>query len=103
MSSRLFDNLPDVLQHVQTQPLFVMHLKVRPLQVVGATPGTYRRVGVVPGGRFEGERLSGEVLEGGNDWQSVRSDGSTTLHARLVLKTTDVTPRASVSGRRPVN
>ena len=34
-------------------------------------------------------RLSGEVLEGGSDWQAARSDGSTTLDVRLVLKTND--------------
>ena len=84
-----FNNLPDVLQHVRTKPLFVMRLSVSKLQVVGATPGAYRRVGVVPSGVFEGERLSGEVLEGGSDWQNVRSDGSTTLDVRLVLKTKD--------------
>jgi hypothetical protein len=89
MPSRLFDHLPDVLRHVETQPLFVMRLKVRPLQIVGRAPGGYRRIGVVPSGVFEGERLSGEVLEGGNDWQSVRSDGSTSLDVRLVLKTID--------------
>lgn len=44
-----------------------------------ASPGAYRRVGVVPGGIFQGERLSGEILDGGSDWQSVRSDGSTIL------------------------
>ena len=32
---------------------------------------------------------AGEVLEGGSDWQTVRSDGSTTLNVRLVLRTTD--------------
>ena len=37
----------------------------------------------------DGERLSGEVLDGGNDWQTVRPDGATTLHVRLVLKTKD--------------
>jgi hypothetical protein len=66
-----------------------MRLNVRPLQVIGATPGAYRRVGIVPSGVFEGERLSGNVLDGGTDWQSVRSDGSTTLDVRLVLKTSD--------------
>ena len=64
-------------------------LDVRKLQIVGAAPGAYRRIGVVPGGSFEGERLSGEVLDGGNDWQTVRTDGATTLNARLVLKTKD--------------
>jgi hypothetical protein len=66
-----------------------MRLDVRRIQVVGATPGSFRRVGVVPGGVFEGERLSGEVLDGGSDWQNVRTDGSTTLDVRLVLKTND--------------
>lgn len=85
----LSEILPDTLRRVTTRPLFVMRLDVRRLQLVGATPGAYRRIGVVPSGVFEGERLSGEVLEGGSDWQNVRSDGSTTLDVRLVLKTTD--------------
>jgi Protein of unknown function (DUF3237) len=83
------DNLPEVLKRVRTQPLFVMRLDVRKLLIVGATPGAYRRIGVVPGGSFEGERLSGEVLDGGSDWQTVRNDGSMTLNVRLVLKTRD--------------
>jgi hypothetical protein len=44
---------------------------------------------VVFGGLFEGERLSGEVLDGGSDWQAVRSDGAATLDVRLILKTSD--------------
>jgi len=83
------DNLPEVLKRVRTQPLFVMRLDVRKLLIVGATPGAYRRIGVVPGGSFEGERLSGDVLDGGSDWQTVRNDGTTTLNVRLVLKTKD--------------
>src|SRR5580704_16825986 len=89
MPTSLTDNLPDVLKRVRTRPLFVMRLDVRKLLIVGATPGPYRRVGVVPGGSFEGERLSGEVLDGGSDWQTVRADGATTLNVRLVLKTKD--------------
>ena len=89
MATRLRDDLPDPLRAIRTRPLFVMRLDVRPLQIVGGTPGVYRRIGVVPGGTFDGERLSGEVLEGGNDWQAVREDGSTTLDVRLVLKTTN--------------
>jgi hypothetical protein len=80
---------PDTLREVRTRPLFVMRLDVRPLQIIGATPSAYRRVGVVPSGAFEGERLSGQVLDGGADWQNVRSDGSIALDVRLVLKTFD--------------
>lgn len=83
------EDLPNALRQVSTRPLFVMRLNVRPLQIIGATPGGFRRIGVVPSGTFEGDRVSGEVLEGGSDWQSVRGDGSTLLNVRLVLKSRD--------------
>jgi hypothetical protein len=89
MSDRLKIDLPEALQSIRMRPLFVIRLNVKGLLVVGDTPGAFRRVGVVPSGLFEGERLSGEVLDGGSDWQALRSDGSTTLDVRLVLKTTD--------------
>ena len=44
---------------------------------------------MITGGLFEGERLSGEVLEGGSDWGHVRSGSATTLNVRIVLKTND--------------
>lgn len=89
MSTAVNDDLPEVLKSVRTRPLFVMRLDVRKLLIVGATPGAYRRIGVVPGGSFEGERLSGDVLDGGSDWQTVRNDDATTLNVRLVLKRKD--------------
>jgi Protein of unknown function (DUF3237) len=87
-TSRL-ENLPDALTVVKTRPLFVMRLKVRPLQIIGAGTRPVRRVGIVFGGVFEGERLSGEVLDGGSDWQTVPSDSAVTLDVRLILKTED--------------
>jgi hypothetical protein len=84
-----FDALPEVLKEVRTRPLFVMRLKVQPPVVVGNAAGVNRRIGLVYGGSFKGARLSGEVLDGGSDWQAVRADGSTTLDVRLVLKTKD--------------
>jgi hypothetical protein len=83
------DNIPSALRAIATRPLLVMRLSVLPLQIIGDTPGGFRRIGVVPGGTFTGARLSGEILEGGSDWQSVRTDGSTALDVRLVLKTHD--------------
>jgi hypothetical protein len=85
----LIGDLPETLQTVRTRPLFVARLDVGKPQIVGATPGGYRRIGVVPGGVFEGDRLSGVILDGGSDWQTVRPDGATTLDVRLVLKTHD--------------
>ena len=89
MTADFEDNIPAPLRSITTRPLFVMRLSVRPLQILGDTPAAFRRIGVVPGGTFTGSRLSGEILEGGSDWQSVRSDGSTSLDVRLVLKTHD--------------
>ncbi|QXQ08118.1 DUF3237 domain-containing protein [Sphingosinicellaceae bacterium] len=89
MTEHLNETLPEVLRTVRTRPLFVIRLDVRKLQLLGGPPAAYRRVGVVPGGVFEGERLSGVVLDGGSDWQTVRGDGSTVLDVRLVLHATD--------------
>ena len=89
MSSSFPADLPQALRGVATRPLFVMRLDVRPLLMIGAAPDALRRIGIVPGGTFAGERLSGSILDGGADWQAVRSDGATTLDVRLVLKTAD--------------
>jgi len=63
MTANLRDGLPGALREVRTRPLFVMPLDVHPLQIIGAAPGAYRRVGVVPSGIFDGEHLSGQVLD----------------------------------------
>jgi hypothetical protein len=84
----LSERLPESLKILQTRPLFVLREQVPPLLVVGQTPDAFRRIGIVQGGSFEGERLSGEVVTG-NDWQAVRTDSCIKLDVRLVLKTTD--------------
>jgi hypothetical protein len=86
--SSMSQELPDVLTSVRTRPLFRLRETVPPLYVLGATPDAFRRIGVVVGGSFEGERLSGVVVSG-NDWQNVRSDNCTRLDVRLLLKTMD--------------
>lgn len=88
MSTSLRKDLPEALKSVKTRPLFVLREAVPPLLVVGQTPNAFRRIGVIQGGSFEGERLSGEVVTG-NDWQAVRTDSCIRLDVRLVLKTTD--------------
>ena len=56
---------------------------------VGMTPLGERRIIPIVGGRFEGEKLSGDVLPGGADWQLVRPDGTVLLEARYTLRTRD--------------
>jgi hypothetical protein len=80
--------LPEALAGVRTRPLFTMRLDVNEVQKIGGDP-IFRQVGVIPGGTFAGERLSGRVRDGGSDWQTIRSDGGVLLDCRLVLETSD--------------
>jgi hypothetical protein len=50
MATALSQNLPDALKSIRTRPLFVLRLQVLPYYVVGATPGAFRRIGIVLGG-----------------------------------------------------
>lgn len=56
-------------------------------QVVGCVPAGYdRRAGIITGGAFHGDRLSGEVLPGGSDWPMTRPDRAIMLDVRLMLR-----------------
>ena len=86
----LSEILPKEMTELRVRPLFILLLDVQPAINVGNTPGVDRRVGVITGGRFEGERLRGTVLPGGSDWQAIRpGDGAWMLDVRIVLKTDD--------------
>ncbi len=55
-------------------------------QMVAQTPVGGRKIVMVTGGTFEGERISGKVLPGGGDWALTRGDGSLVLDVRLTLE-----------------
>ena len=88
MSVSVTELVPEAIRTLSYRPLLAVRLEVHPQLVVGQTPGAFRRVGVVTGGAFEGERLRGTVLQG-SDWQTVRADGAWTLDVRLVMRTDD--------------
>jgi len=67
----------------------VLKLIIAKPQIIGRSPHVNRLVGVTESGSFQGERLSGQVLAGGSDWQEVGENGNTLLNCRLVLKTDD--------------
>ena len=87
----LSEILPKEMTELRVRPLFTLLLDVAPPINVGKTPGVDRRVGVITGGRFEGERLRGTLFPGGgSDWQAIRpGDGAFMLNVRIVLKTDD--------------
>jgi hypothetical protein len=85
----ILDSLPDALTDIRLRHLFAMRLESVAPKVVGQTPAEFRRIGFVTGGTFESriDGLQGKVLANGNDWQTVRRDGATTLNVRIVLET----------------
>ncbi len=74
---------------LRSRPLFVMTVLLEPAQHDGPTPYGHRRIVIIRGGHFEGERLRGVLLPGGGDWVLGRTDGSLALDVRLTLKTDD--------------
>jgi hypothetical protein len=84
-------DMADLLKHeafsnVRTRHLLTISLELpRPVDL-GATANGHRRTGLLTGGTVTGERVNGEVLPGGNDWQLVRPDASVSLDVRLVIK-----------------
>ena len=77
------------MSEIRTRHLFNIDITVPEIQDVGRTPYGHRRVALVTGGTFEGERLSGKVLGGGGDWLLGRADGVLNLDVRLNLETDD--------------
>ena len=74
---------------VNSRHLFTARMQTRS-HLVGPVPmGFSRRVGILSGGTFEGERLNGRVLPGGGDWLIQRPDGAVHLDVRCVLETSE--------------
>ena len=64
-------------------------VKIAAPQLIGKTLLGERRVIPITGGRFEGQKMRGEIVPGGADWQIVTADGTAVLEARYTLKTDD--------------
>ena len=66
-----------------------LRLETSPTQEIGTTPTGTLSIFPIIGGSFEGERLRGKVLPGGDDWTVKRSDGVIELDLRITLETDD--------------
>ena len=79
---------------IELEPLCRIDALVGPLTVIGVTPDGERRVVPILGGTVEGEgayrqRLRGEVVPGGADWQFHRTDGVLDLDVHYLLRLSD--------------
>lgn len=66
-----------------------MELSVAKPYLPGKTPIGNRRIIQVTGGKFEGEHFNAVVLPGGDDWITVREDGTIIQDVRITLETDD--------------
>jgi hypothetical protein len=71
------------------RPFCRLEVDLAPPRTIGQTGFGLRRIIPIIGGRITGERLSGNVLPGGADWQTVSADGLAELSARYTLETDD--------------
>jgi hypothetical protein len=74
---------------METRPLISLRLSTAPTHNVGAGSHGTRITFPIIGGSFDGDRLRGKVLAGGDDWTVRRSDGVLELDLRVTLETED--------------
>jgi hypothetical protein len=72
---------------VSEQPIFTIRSGLGGIQKLGDTPYGERRIINILDGTVEGPRLKGKILQGGADWQVVRTDGVVHLTARYTIET----------------
>jgi len=77
------------MPELRSEYLFTITVAVSALHDVGTVPLGRRHIDMLGAGKFEGPRLKGEVLSGGMDEKTLRSDGALNPDVRLVLKTDD--------------
>jgi hypothetical protein len=74
---------------MRSRPLMTLRLSTGPTQDIGAGPRGARVTFPITGGSFDGDRLRGKVLPGGDDWTIKRTDGAIELDLRVTLETDD--------------
>lgn len=74
---------------LESRYLGAMRIEVERQVHLGMTPSGLRRFDILTGGGFEGPRLRGRILGGGNDNLVQRSDGAFHPDVRLAMETDD--------------
>jgi Protein of unknown function (DUF3237) len=74
---------------MRSRPLMTLRLSTAAVQNIGAAPHGARLTFPITGGSFDGDRLRGKVLPGGDDWVVKRADGVLELDLRITLETED--------------
>ena len=72
-------------------PAFDVTVTLGPPLELGMVAAGRRRFVPITGGTVSGRGLSGIVLPGGGDWQTIGPDGTTEIHARYAMQASDGT------------
>ena len=75
---------PPKLEHVCN-----LHVKLDPIMEMGPGRAGHRRIIPIIGGKVEGPKINGTILNLGADWQTVFADGMAQLDTRYAIKTDD--------------
>ena len=71
------------------RPFCTLEVEAGPVLDMGNARYGRRRIVPIAGGRVSGPRLSGRIIGGGADWQTVSADGVAEMDARYALETDD--------------
>jgi Protein of unknown function (DUF3237) len=74
---------------MKLEPLYEVHVDLKPPVEVGSGPSGTRIVYDIGGGTVEGSRMRGKVLPSGGDWLLFGGDGVGRLNVRATVATDD--------------
>lgn len=78
------------MKELNSRHLFTLTIELHPIYDLGVTPAGHRRIVPVSGGKFQGDRLRGDILpHAGSDLLIARADGAFQQDVRLALQTHD--------------
>ena len=88
--SLLIDNsILIVMSELKSEYLCTLECGLAEAQEIGNGPHGVRRIVPLTGGRVEGPKIKGDVLNFGADWVLVRPDGMIELDVRATVETDD--------------
>lgn len=85
----IFERHPSPPPVIDSQPVLELYVSLNPKVTVGHSDDGERFIVPISGGHFRGEAISGKVMPGGADWQTVRNDNIKEIFALYSIQTND--------------
>ena len=83
------ERVPMVLPELQIEKLFYLEAKCAPIVPIGDMGMADLNIYPILGGYFEGEKIKGEIMQFGADWNFMYPDRYDVMDTRYLLKTDD--------------